>query len=163
MIPAFRSRLAARIGAFACLFCCVLAVLDALFQGAGFDRFAVAFLLLYVVAQPRNVLRSQWIMAGLLIAAGIALAASRGTVPMALWEGGRGTLMFILLFASVTLLQYPAIRSPSMQVVRAMVTNLPPGRRYLWRRSPISPALRCWRVSSPAVRPAICASAWRWR
>jgi hypothetical protein len=40
--------------------------------------------------------------------------------------------MFILLFASVTLLQYPALRSPSMQVVRAFVVNLPPARRYLW-------------------------------
>ena len=73
-MPATRSRLAARIGAFACLACCVFAVFDALFKGAGFDRFAVAFLLLYIVVQPRNVLRSQWIMAGLLIAAGIALA-----------------------------------------------------------------------------------------
>jgi len=41
-------------------------------------------------------------------------------------------LMFILLFASVTQLQYPALRSPSMQVVRAMVTNLPAGWRYFW-------------------------------
>ena len=43
-MPATRSRLVARIGAFACLACCVFAVFDALFKGAGFDRFAVAFL-----------------------------------------------------------------------------------------------------------------------
>jgi hypothetical protein len=125
-------RLAARIGAFACLACCVLAVGEALFPGIGLDRFAVGFLLLYIVSEPRKVLRSQWAMGLLLIAAGIALAALNNKVASALWEGGRGTLMFILLFASVTLLQYPAIRSPSMQVVRVIVTNLPPGRRYLW-------------------------------
>ena len=122
----------ARIAALACLACCVCAVLHSLFPQVGFDRAAVAALLLYIVAQPRNVLRSQWLMAGGLIAAGLALAAMRGNVPAALWQGGRGTLMFILLFASVTLLQYPALHSPSMQVVRAIVTNLPPGKRYLW-------------------------------
>lgn len=127
-----RQRAAARLGALACLACCVCAVLAALFKDVGFEAPAVFFLGLYVVAQPRNVLRSQWIMAGLLVAAGMALAAWRGDVGQALWQGGRGTLMFILLFASVTQLQYPAIRSPSMQVVREMVANLRPGRRYLW-------------------------------
>ena len=123
---------AARVAALACLACCVCAVLQSLFPPVGFDRVAVAALLLYIVAQPRNVLRSQWLMAGVLIAGGLALAAMNGDVPAALWQGGRGTLMFILLFAAVTLLQYPALHSPSMQVVRAIVTNLPPGRRYLW-------------------------------
>jgi hypothetical protein len=124
--------IAARIGALACLACCVLAVLEALAPGIGFDRFAVGFLLVYIVSEPRKVMLSQWLMGLALIAAGVALSASKGNVAGALWEGGRGTLMFILLFASVTLLQYPAIRSPSMQVVRVIVTNLPPGRRYLW-------------------------------
>lgn len=125
-------RLAPRIGAIACLLCCVFAVLDALVRGAGFDRLSVAFLVLYILVQPLNVLRSQWIMALLLIVAGLVLAAFHHGVLAALWEGGRGTLMFILLFASVTMLQYPALRSPSMQVVRAIVTNLPPGWRYFW-------------------------------
>jgi hypothetical protein len=116
----------------ACLACCVFAVLEALFPGVGFDRFAVAFLLIYIVSEPRKVLLSQWAMGLLLIAAGIVLSALSNNVAGALWEGGRGTLMFILLFASVTLLQYPALHSPSMQVVRVIVTNLPPGRRYLW-------------------------------
>ncbi len=127
-----RHGLAARFSAVACLACCVFAVLAALFKDVGFEAPAVFFLVAYIVAQPRNVLRSQWLMAGLLIAAGLALAALRGSVTDALWQGGRGTLMFILLFASVTQLQYPAIRSPAMQVVRAMVANLRPGRRYLW-------------------------------
>jgi hypothetical protein len=120
------------LGALACLLCCVFAVLDALFRGAGFDRLSVAFLVLYIALQPRKVLRSQWLMALLLIAAGIVLAALHHSVAAALWQGGRGTLMFILLFASVTLLQYPALHSPSMQVVRAIVTGLPPGWRYFW-------------------------------
>lgn len=107
-------------------------MLEALFPGVGFDRFAVAFLLIYIVSEPRKVLLSQWAMGLLLIAAGIVLSALSNNVAGALWEGGRGTLMFILLFASVTLLQYPALHSPSMQVVRVIVTNLPPGRRYLW-------------------------------
>ncbi|MGE0660224.1 MAG: hypothetical protein AB7F36_03600 [Reyranellaceae bacterium] len=124
--------IAARIAALACLACCSFAVLQSLFPPLGFDRAAVAALLIYIVVQPGNVLRSQWLMAGVLIAGGLALAAMNGDVPAALWQGGRGTLMFILLFASVTLLQYPALHSPSMQVVRAIVTNLPPGKRYLW-------------------------------
>jgi len=131
-VPGGRQRLAARFGALACLACCVCAVLAALFKGVGFEQPAVFFLLVYVLSQPQKVMRSQWIMALLLIGAGIVLAALHGSVPKALWEGGRGTLMFILLFASVTLLQYPALHSPSMQVVRVMVTNLPPGKRYLW-------------------------------
>ncbi len=125
-------RLVALVGALACLACCVFAVLEALFPRVGFDRLAVAFLLIYIVSEPRKVLLSQWAMGLLLIAAGIVLSALSHNVAGALWEGGRGTLMFILLFASVTLLQYPALHSPSMQVVRIVVTNLPSGRRYLW-------------------------------
>jgi hypothetical protein len=125
-------RVLALVGALACLACCVFAVLEALFPRVGFDRFAVAFLLIYIVSEPRKVLLSQWAMGLLLIGAGIVLSALSHNVAGALWEGGRGTLMFILLFASVTLLQYPALHSPSMQVVRVVVTNLPPGRRYLW-------------------------------
>lgn len=128
---AWRHR-APKLGALACLLCCCFAVLDALFRGAGFDRLSVAFLVLYIALQPRKVLRSQWIMALLLIAAGIVLAALHHSVAAALWQGGRGTLMFILLFASVTMLQYPALHSPSMEVVRVIVTNLPPGWRYFW-------------------------------
>ncbi|MGE0151586.1 MAG: hypothetical protein AB7R90_03130 [Reyranellaceae bacterium] len=130
--PANRQGIAARLGALACLACCVCAVLAALFKEAGFEGPAVFFLILYILTQPHAVLRSQWLMAAALTAVGLALAALRGSVPDALWQGGRGTLMFILLFASVTLLQYPALHSPSMQVVRVMVTNLPPGKRYLW-------------------------------
>lgn len=125
-------RLVALVGALACLACCVFAVLEALFPRVGFDRLAVAFLVIYIVSEPRKVLLSQWAMGLLLIAAGIVLSALSHNVAGALWEGGRGTLMFILLFASVTLLQYPALNSPSMQVVRVIVTNLPPSRRYLW-------------------------------
>ena len=132
VLPDSRQRLAARFGALACLACCVCAVMAALFKGVGFEGPAVFFLVVYILSQPQKVLRSQWIMAVLLIGTGVILAALHGSVLTALWEGGRGTLMFILLFASVTLLQYPAMRSPSMQVVRVMVTNLPPGKRYLW-------------------------------
>jgi len=122
----------ARLSALACLACCVSAVLHSLIPGIGLDAAAVGFLLVYIVVEPRNVLRSQWIMAGGLIVVGLALAASHGNLGAALWQGGRGTLMFIVLFGSVTLLQYPALRSPSIQIVREIVTNLPPGRRYLW-------------------------------
>ncbi|MEO8557448.1 MAG: hypothetical protein ABI439_00180 [Rhodospirillales bacterium] len=121
-----------RLAALSCLLCCVCAVLQALLPGRHFNAAAVVFLYLYIVCDPGNVRRSQALIALALAAIGLGVAAIRGVAADILWQGSRSTLVFMLLFASVTLLQYPATHSPAMAVVRRLIGGLSPGRRYLW-------------------------------
>lgn len=120
------------LAALACLLCCSFAVLQALLPGRHFDAVAVVFLYLYIVLDPRNVRRSQALIALSLAVIGLGVASSRGLLLDIMWQGSRSTLVFMLLFASVTLLQYPAVHSPAMTVVRRVIGGLSPGRRYLW-------------------------------
>ncbi len=121
-----------RLAGVACLLCCSFAVLEALLPGRHFDAVAVAFLYFYIVLDPGNVRRSQALIALALAAIGLIAAAAHGLLLDIVWQGSRSTLVFMLLFASVTLLQYPATHSPAMTVVRRLIGGLSPGRRYLW-------------------------------
>lgn len=106
--------------------------MEVFWPGHGLEKAATAFLFGYILFDPATILRSQQLISLLLSLAGLAMAASDDATVAVFWAGCRGALMFLLLFASVMQLQYPALHSPSMRTVRELITNLSPGRRYLW-------------------------------
>lgn len=113
------------------LICCFLTTLDILVAAIEISRISILFLLLYVLLDLRNIQRSQWIICGLLVAAGILFGVLAGEVVSVVADGLRGVLMFLLLFGSVTLLQHPSLLSPSMGAMRLVIRGLPPTLHYL--------------------------------
>jgi hypothetical protein len=113
----------------------VAALLDAF--GVPFaSEVAVACLALFIVIEVRFVAWPQLLIAGVLIAAGLAAAASApgaiplDAVPQTLLRGLKASLPFLVLFAAVAWLTVPALDSPSLRAARDTVASQPPGWRF---------------------------------
>jgi len=113
----------------------VAALLDA-FAVPGAETAAVGCLALFILLEVRFVAWPQLLIAGTLIVAGLAAAASApdsSALDAALQTLGRGlksALPFLVLFAAVAWLTVPALDSPSLRAARDTVASQPPGWRF---------------------------------
>lgn len=126
-LPSFRL-----LSLLCCLACCVLTTVEAFLPAPGLSVPATACLLGYMLLDRTHVQQSQWVLLAVLSSAGVAMGARVGEGGIVLYEGLRGVLVFLLLFGSVTLLQFPALHSPGMGALRQVIGSLPPSHQYGW-------------------------------
>jgi hypothetical protein len=113
----------------------VAALLDA-FAVPGAETAAVGCLALFILLEVRFVAWPQLLIAGALIVAGLAAAASAPDSPafdailQTLGRGLKAALPFLVLFAAVAWLTVPALDSPSLRAARDTVASQPPGWRF---------------------------------
>ncbi len=109
---------------------CALTITDALFSIDAAVWIAIGCMAVFVVIEFQRAARLQQIVSLLLAGIGVLIGLLEGDAASVLVSGMRRTLPFLLLFASVTWLQGPASRSPSLLTVREIAIRQPPGRRF---------------------------------
>ncbi|RVU33704.1 hypothetical protein EOI86_21375 [Hwanghaeella grinnelliae] len=109
---------------------CVLTIVDALFTVEIAVWIAIAFMAAFILIEFRRAARLQQAVSLALAGIGILAGGLEGEALETLLGGLRRTLPFLLLFGSVTWLQGPASRSPSLLTVREIAIRQPSGRRF---------------------------------
>ena len=105
------------------------ALLDAL--GVPFaGHAAITALALFIVVEVRRVAWPQLLIAGALLAAGLAAAAAADALAETVTRGLKNSLPFLVLFGAVAWLNVPASESRSLRAARDMVAGQPPGWRF---------------------------------
>ncbi len=108
----------------------VLAALLDAFGVPAAGHAAVAALVLFLALEVRQVAWPQLLIAGALLACGLAAAVSAGAPAETVVRGLKNSLPFLVLFGAVTWLNVPAAESRSLRAARDMVAGQPPGWRF---------------------------------
>jgi len=109
---------------------CVLTIIDALFKVETAVWIAIGCMAVFIVLEFPRTARLQQGVSVALAGIGVLTGALEGQALETVLDGLRRTLPFLLLFASVTWLQGPASKSPSLLTVREIAIRQPSGRRY---------------------------------
>lgn len=109
---------------------CVLTIIDALFSVEPAVWIAIGCMAAFIILEFPRTARLQQAVSVALAAIGLLVGTLEGAVLETLLDGLRRTLPFLLLFASVTWLQGPAGKSPSLLTVREIAIRQPSGRRF---------------------------------
>lgn len=109
---------------------CVLTIVDALFTVELAVWVAIGCMAAFIILEFPRTARLQQIVSVALAGIGVLAGAMEGVALDTVLDGLRRTLPFLLLFASVTWLQGPASRSPSLLTVREIAIRQPSGRRF---------------------------------
>ena len=109
---------------------CVLTIVDALFTVELAVWVAIGCMATFIILEFPRTARLQQIVSVALAGIGVLAGAMEGVALDTVLDGLRRTLPFLLLFASVTWLQGPASRSPSLLTVREIAIRQPSGRRF---------------------------------
>jgi hypothetical protein len=109
---------------------CVLTIIDALFTVDAVVWVAIACMAAFILIEFRRAARLQQAVSLALAGIGVLAGGLEGEALDTLLGGLRRTLPFLLLFGSVTWLQGPASRSPSLLTVREIAIRQPSGRRF---------------------------------
>jgi len=109
---------------------CVLTIIDALFTVDAAVWVAIACMAAFILIEFPRAARLQQGVSLALAGIGVLAGGLEGEALDTLLGGLRRTLPFLLLFGSVTWLQGPASRSPSLLTVREIAIRQPSGRRF---------------------------------
>ncbi len=110
-----------------------VAVLVNAFAPHDFVRHAAnGGLVLFILLEFRNTLPIPRTVGTILIAVGLAAAATSSQVWQSFWLGVDQTQKFLVIFGAVAWLQVPATESPSLRSIRQMVMTQTPGRRFAY-------------------------------
>ncbi len=89
-------------------------------------------MVLFILLEFRRTLPIPRFVGSILIAVGLAAAASSGQLWQSFWQGIDQTQKFLVIFGAVAWLQVPATESPSLRSIRQMVMTQTPGRRFAY-------------------------------
>ena len=110
----------------------VLTIVDFFLGVAALELLTSAAIVLFLVLEFGHLPRAQQIAGLVLIAIGLAGAASSGELQKVLLDGLARSRAFLLLFFAVSWLQFPVSKSPALRAVRQAIINQPAGRRFLF-------------------------------
>jgi len=123
--------MAEQFGAGVLLACGVFVAVAGVTKVYVFTTVAIALLGFFMIWEIRRVSAQQLLTAAVLFSVGSVAALPSNEFFDVLLQASEGTLIFVALFTGITFLQYPALKSPSLNELREFVVSQPPGNRYL--------------------------------
>jgi len=113
------------------LACGVFAAIAGVTKIDVFTTVAIVLLGFFMVWEIRRVSAQQLLTAAVLFSVGSVAVLPSNEFFDVLLQASEGTLIFVSLFTGITFLQYPALKSPSLNELREFIVSQPPGHRYL--------------------------------
>ena len=108
----------------------ILTVFDTISQTEWASDAAILTTIFFLLIEVRRIPKSQLIVGCCLITIGMAVSIYESHFYEIIYHGLKKTLLFLLLFASVSWLQVPSSHSPSLLCIRQTVLHQTPGRRF---------------------------------